>query len=82
MDHLLLHCEVVSALWSAFFDCFRFSQVMPRRVVELLTCWWSLRNHLGNAWGVGVGGGGGGGESTAVWKMVPTCFFWCLWREE
>jgi hypothetical protein len=16
-----------------------------------------------------------------VWKMVPTCFFWCLWRE-
>jgi hypothetical protein len=29
MDHLLLHCEVVSALWSAFFDCFGLSRVMP-----------------------------------------------------
>jgi hypothetical protein len=23
----------------------------------------------------------GEGGSVAVWKMVPTCFFWCLWRE-
>jgi hypothetical protein len=51
VDHLLLHCEVASALWSAFFGHFGLLWVMPRRVVELLACWWSL----------GRGGGGGGG---------------------
>jgi hypothetical protein len=65
MDHLLLHCEVTYALWSAFFGRFGLTWVMPRQVSDLLACWWSTRRR----------------GSAAVWKMVPTCFFWCLWRE-
>jgi hypothetical protein len=38
VDHLLLHCMVVCALWSACFSCFELSWVMPRRVVDLYAC--------------------------------------------
>jgi len=40
VDHLLLHCDVASALWSSLFSRFKMSWVMPRRVIDLLTCWW------------------------------------------
>jgi hypothetical protein len=39
--------------------------VMTRRVSDLLACWWSS----------------GRRSSAAVWKMVSTCLFWCLWQE-
>jgi hypothetical protein len=65
VDHLLLHCEVASTLWYAFFTCFGLAWVMPRRVVDLLACWWSS----------------GKRRSAAVWKMVLTCLFWCRWQE-
>jgi hypothetical protein len=65
VDHLLLHCDVVYTVWSAFFSCFELSRVMPRRVVDLLGCWWSS----------------GRPRSATVWKMVPMCLFWCLWKE-
>jgi hypothetical protein len=38
---LIFHCEVAYALWSAFFGRFRLSWVMPKRVFDLLACWWS-----------------------------------------
>jgi hypothetical protein len=66
VDHLLLHCEVASTLLDAIFSRFGVAWVMPRRVVALLACWWSS----------------GGQRSAAVWKMVPTCLFWCLWQEK
>jgi hypothetical protein len=65
VDHLLLHCEVASTLWDAIFSCFGVAWVMPRCVVDLLACWWSS----------------GRRRSVAVWKMVATCLFWCLWQE-
>jgi hypothetical protein len=39
VDHLLLHCDVASALWNAFFTGFGMSWVMPRRVIDLFACW-------------------------------------------
>ena len=65
MDHFLFHCEAASVLWSAIFGRFGISWVMPRRVSKLFACWWSS----------------GRRGTIAVWKMVPTCLFWCLWRE-
>jgi hypothetical protein len=47
-----------------FFSRFEMSWVMPRCVVDLYDCWWSS----------------GKPKSFAVWKMVHTCLFWCLWR--
>jgi hypothetical protein len=36
------------------------------RVVDLFTCW---RGVFGKP------------QSVAVWKMVPSCLSWCIWRE-
>jgi nitrogen fixation-related uncharacterized protein len=52
-------------MWSALFSRFRMSCVMPRRVIDLFAFWWSS--------------GRSGGAT--VWKMVPTCLIWYLWRE-
>jgi hypothetical protein len=38
---------------------------MPRRVVDLFACWWKA----------------GRSRSAAVWKMVPICILWCVWKE-
>jgi hypothetical protein len=65
IDPILLHCDVTSAIWSVLFNRFGMSWVMPRRVIDLYDCWWSS----------------GRPRSAAVWKMVPTCLFWCLWKE-
>jgi hypothetical protein len=61
----VLHCGVVYAFRIAFFSHFELSWVMPRRVVNLYACWWTS----------------GSPQSAVVWKMVPTCLLWCLWRE-
>jgi hypothetical protein len=66
VDHLLLHCEVARVLWNAIFSRFSLSWAMPLRVVDLFTCWWT----------------GGRTRSVVVWKMVPSCLLWCLWREQ
>jgi hypothetical protein len=65
VDHFLLHCELARALWDAIFSRFSLSWVMPLRVVDLFSYWWS----------------GGRSRSAVVWKMVYSCLLWCLWRE-
>jgi hypothetical protein len=65
VDHLLLHCDVAYALWSALFTRFGLSWVMPRRVLDLFACWWTSGRPM----------------SAAIWKMVPTCLLWCVWKE-
>jgi hypothetical protein len=42
VDHLFLHCEIASALWSANFSCASLICVMLRRVVDLFACWRGL----------------------------------------
>jgi hypothetical protein len=65
VDHLFLCCEVTRALWYAIFSRFGLYWVMPNRVADLFACWWT----------------GGHSQSATVWKMVPLCLLWCLWRE-
>jgi hypothetical protein len=40
--------------------------VMPRGVDDLFACW---SGKVGNS------------ESRAIWKAVPHCLMWCLWRK-
>jgi hypothetical protein len=65
VDHLLLHCEVVYAVWNAIFSHFGMPWVMPNRVVDLFACWW-----MGNR-----------SQSAVIWNIVFPCLMWCLWRE-
>jgi hypothetical protein len=59
VDHILLHCDVASALWNNIFSRFGISWVMPRRVIDLLAGWWKS----------------GRPQSATIWKMVPICIF-------
>jgi hypothetical protein len=65
VDHLLLHCDAACILWNVNFKHFSLAWVIPRRVVDLFTCWWT----------------GGRPRSAVVWKIVTCCLIWCLWRE-
>ena len=38
VDHLMLHCPIISDLWSMIFSLFGVFWVMPKSVVELLAC--------------------------------------------
>jgi hypothetical protein len=66
IDHLFLHCTVARDLWNSVFTLFGMTWVMPRQVVDLLTCWqgsWGRHRHI------------------EIWKAIPHCLMWCLWRE-
>jgi len=85
-DHLLLHCPVSQELWNMVFTIwgrvgfffnkiFRYQSkkkkfgihwVMPCSVVELLACWSNKFNKL---------------RSKVLWRMIPHCLMWVIWRE-
>ena len=65
MDHLLIHCPVVSRLWSWILGALGISWVLPQTVAELLFSWW---NGLGR-------------HSSDVWNLFPLCLMWCTWKE-
>ena len=64
---LLLHCSVAQELGSLIFALFGIAGVMPRGVVDLLSCW---------------SGRFGKSESGAIWKAIPHCLIWLLWHEQ
>jgi hypothetical protein len=66
VDHLLIHCPVVSRLWSWILGAFGISWVLPQTVAELLFSWW---NGLGR-------------HSSDVWNLAPLCLMWCTWKEQ
>jgi mannosylglycoprotein endo-beta-mannosidase len=66
VDHLLLHCSVASDLWNFVFRMVQLSWVMPATIVGVIQCWKKkFRDPL----------------ATVIWKMIPSCLWWCLWRE-
>jgi hypothetical protein len=65
VDHLLLHGGVARTLWYTIFARFKLCWVMPKSVKELFASWWTSGNS----------------RSAVVWKMVPLCLMWCIWRE-
>jgi len=67
VDHLLLHCDVARIVWSSFYRLFGVEWVMPSSVVDLLSAWGTLL---------------GRGPVHRMWKQVPLCVLWGLWREK
>jgi hypothetical protein len=66
VDHLLLHCDVARGVWSFFYSLFGGEWVMPSSVLDLLTGWGTVL---------------GRGPGFHIWKQVPLCVLWGLWRE-
>ena len=66
VDHLLLHCPIAYELWSMVFCLFGIHWVMPYKVSEVLASW---------------PGKFGRHQNIGLWRFVPHCLFWCLWRE-
>jgi hypothetical protein len=66
VDHLLLHCDVARVVWSSFYSLFGVEWVMPSSVLDLLSGWGTLM---------------GRGPVFRIWKQVPFCVLWSLWRE-
>ena len=66
VSYLLLHCPIAQELWNMIFTLFGTVWVMPRGVYDLFACW---------------SGKVGKSDSGAIWKAVPHCLMWCLWRE-
>jgi hypothetical protein len=66
IDHMFLHCKVARELWDTVLNLFGMNWVMPRRVVDLLTCW---QGKLGRH------------RHIEIWKAVPHCLMWCHWKE-
>jgi hypothetical protein len=64
-NHLLIHCEVASGLWSFVFRKFGILWVLPGCVRDLFFGWY---NGLGKL-------------HSKIWNMVPLCLLWTLWRE-
>ena len=66
VDHLLLHCPIAWELWSLVFCLFGIQWVMPHAVLELFEAWQGkFARH----------------RHIHVWRLVPHCLIWCIWRE-
>ena len=65
VDHLLLHCDYASELWSFIFCIVGLQWVMPCKVSDLLACW---RRRAGSS-------------KDVIWNAIPSCLMWLIWRE-
>jgi hypothetical protein len=65
-DHILLHCKVARELWDLVFVLFGVQWVMPGTILDLFSSWQGPCSSR---------------RTTMVWRVVPNCVFWCVWRE-
>ena len=65
VNHILLHCTVVRTLWEIVFALFGVQWVLPERVKEAF-CWQ---------------GSFVGKKRKKIWKSIPLCIFWTVWKE-
>ena len=66
VNHLFLHCPIAYELWSMVWTLFGLLWVMPHSVTDLF---------------LSGQGSFGGHRSIDLWRAVPHCVLWCIWRE-
>jgi len=66
VNHLFLHCPVATALWKMFISIAGISWILPQSVKEVVGSW-SLREV--------------DSPIKKTWQMIPSCIFWCIWKE-
>ena len=65
-DHLLIHCDVASELWSCVFSIFEVQWVRSGTVRELLESWSQTTCRR---------------SQRLAWRVVPLCLCWSIWRK-
>ncbi|RVX07840.1 hypothetical protein CK203_021995 [Vitis vinifera] len=66
VNHILLHCIVVRALWDIVFALVGVQWVFPELVKEALFSW---------------RGPFVGKKRKKIWNSIPLCIFWTVWKE-
>ena len=66
VDYLLLHFPFLKEVWGIVSTVFGVQWVMPRKVIDLLACWQGCF---------------GWHQHSVIWKCIPHCLMWCIWRE-
>ena len=66
VNHLILHCPIAFKLWSMVWSLFGVTWVMPQSVADLFASW---QGPFGRQCNIDL------------WRAVPHCVLWCLWRE-
>ena len=66
VNHILLHYIVTRALWDIIFGLVDVKWVFPETVKEVLTSW--MGSFIGK-------------KRKKVWKSIPLCVFWTVWKE-
>ena len=66
VNHILLHCTVVRALWDIVFALVGVHWVFPEMVKEALFSW---------------RGPFVGKKRKKIWNSIPLCIFWTVWKE-
>ena len=66
VDHLLLHCPIACELWLLVLFLFGIHWVMPLKVIGLFESWQGMFGRHHNI---------------DLWRLVPHCLLWCIWRE-
>ena len=66
VNHILIHCIVVKTLWDIVLGLVDVKWVFPKTVKEVLTSW---------------KGPFVGKRRKKVWKSIPLCIFWTVWKE-
>jgi hypothetical protein len=64
VDHLLLHCEITNALWSAIYSRIDIAWVVPKK--DLFACWRWLGGNSQSTIIFLISNS----QSTIMWKMV------------
>ncbi|WJZ89560.1 hypothetical protein VitviT2T_008772 [Vitis vinifera] len=66
VNHILLYCIVTRALWDIIFGLIDIKWVLPETVKETLISW---------------RGSFVGKKRKKIWKSIPLCIFWTVWKE-
>ena len=66
VNHILIYCTVVKALWDIVFGLVDVKWVFPGTVKEVLASW---------------RGSFVGKKRKKIWDAIPLCIFWTVWKE-
>ena len=66
INHILVHCSKAKILWDLVFSLFGVNWVLPFTVRDTLLSWYvSFKDK----------------KYRKVWRAVPLCLFWMVWKE-